>query len=195
MIVFPYDGDAYLFVQYNGDNLDAVSSLPSEVIQPSTKYFCYFNQGQNAGLVDGVTLTGQTSGAVVVVKCVYLTGGALLSNTGAGILFYTRISGNVISGENLRVGTTTYCVASSGQLDTPYGRIARAIFISVESNDARFTFSGVSPTNTAGTPANLGHLIQPNENVVISGWKNVKDFKLISAVSTSNAVVNMTIHY
>jgi len=190
-----YDGDAYFYLQYGGDTLDAVSTIDTYLLNPPTKYFVQFEVGQNAGLVDGVKLTGQTSGAVIIVKRVVIAQGAVGTSDAQGVLLYDRISGTVSAGENLRVSTTTYCVATTGQLETPMGQPARALSISCETNSVRFCFNGDTPTNSAGTPASHGHLIRANENMTVVGYSNVRNFKMMNAVSTSNGVINVTIHY
>jgi hypothetical protein len=197
MLAFIYDGDAYIYLQYSGDGLDSAVSLDSAILEPdsNTKYYCYFKQGQNAGLVDGVQLTGQTSGAVIKAKKIITSAGAVGTSDATGVMFYDKVSGTVVSGENLRVSTTTYAVSASKQLDAPVGRKARAILLTVETNSIRFTQSGVSPTSSTGTPASFGHLILDTGSVTISGYKNVRDFKMINAVAASNAVANLTIYY
>lgn len=194
---FISDGECYFTLQYNGDILDTAATLDDWLLNPRADYrrFCYFNQSANAGLVDGVRLTGQTSGAVIKVGRVVLTGGAI-DSAGLGVLFFQPVSGKIVSGENLRVSTTTYCVAASGELDSPVGARARALFVQAESNDIRFAMGGATPTNSAATPANFGTIIKGiPENVMISGFKNVETFKMVHAVSTANAVVNLQIYY
>ncbi len=194
-MITTYEGDAYFDLQYSGDGLDAATSIDADLLQPATKYYCYFNQGQNAGLIDGVQLTGQTSAAVILVKSVVITAGAVGTSDAIGVLLYEKVSGTISSGENLRVSTNTYAVAASGQLDAPIGMPARSIGYSVESNAMRFCMAGATPTTSAGTPASFGINMANGASVIISGWKNVKDFKMINAVSTSNAKANITVFF
>jgi len=195
-LAFNYDGDAYFTLQYDGDVLDAAKGLDSWILQPPDGYlFCYFKQGQNAGLIDGVTLTGQTSGAVIKVGRVIIPGGAIGSSNAQGVLFFRPISGNIVTGENLRVSTNTYCVTTSATLQPPTGMMARSILLVVETNTIRFAIGGVTPTNAAGTPASFGVPLVAGENIVISGWHDVRTFQMIHAVSTSNGVVNVVVHY
>ena len=194
--MFVTDGDAYFTLQYNGDILDTATGLDSWLLNPHTEYpnYCYFNQAQNAGLVDGVTLTGQTSGAVIKVGRVVLTGGAVAS-AGAGVLFFQKISGTISTGENLRVSTTTYAVAASGMLDSPVGCQARAMLLQAETNAIRLAMGDVNPTNAAATPASFGVIINSGESTNISGAKNISSLKIIHAASGSNAAVNMVIYF
>ena len=198
MSVHTYDGDAFITLQYNGDVLDTAASLDDWILNPRTQqyaHYCYFISGQSTSLVDGVTLTGQTSGAVIKVGRVITTGGALASNTGAGILFFQKVSGEIVSGENLRVSTTTYAVSASAAIDAPLGRQARSVFIVVETNSIRFTCGGVAPTNAAGTPANFGILMINGQNTVIGGAQSVRTLKMIHAASGSNAAVTVVVSY
>ncbi len=192
---FIYDGDTYFSLQYNGNILDTATGIDKALLMPNVKYFCYFQQGQNAGLVDGVTLTGQTSGAVLKVKDVVTTGGAVGSSDATGVLLIEKVTGTLVSGENLRVSTTTYAVAASGLLDTPFGMQAKSLMVSVETNTCRFFTSGLTPTSSTDTPASYGIPLLDTTNIVINGWKNVNDFKIIHAVEASNAVVHIEIAF
>ncbi len=191
--VFSTSGSTYYTLRYNGDVLDSATKIDSW-IQQHPRYqefpsYCFFNQSANAGLVNGVTLTGQTSGAVIHVGRVVLTGGAVAS-AGMGVLIFKAISGEVVSGENLRVGATTYCVAASARLDCPSGP-ARSLYIMVETNNIRYALGGATPTNSAATPADFGGLVPASSNLSISGTKDVSDFQIIHAASGSNAAVTV----
>jgi hypothetical protein len=196
MLAFAYDGDAYITLQYNGDVLDAATALDEWILSPKREYphYCYFTAGQSTSLVDGVKLTGQTSGAVIKVGRVITTGGALGSSTGAGILFFYKVSGELVSGENLRVSTTTYAVAGSGALDSPLVP-ARSAFVSVETNSIRIACGGVSPTNAAGTPASFGVLLQNTQSTVVGGWKSVRTLKMINAASGSSSSTTVIVNF
>lgn len=195
---FNHSGNTAFFLQYNGNILDTASALDSWIRNPNAHadqypFYCYFNQSANAGLVDGVKLTGQTSGCVITVGKVVLTGGAIAS-AGLGILFFRYDSGYVAitSGENLRVSTTTYCVAASGTLHTPRQR-AKTLVISVEDNNIRYAVGGVTPTVDSGTPDGLGILIEPGSGVSINGPADVDSFMLIHAAAASNATVHIAV--
>jgi hypothetical protein len=196
-MITTYTGDSYFQLQYDGDVLDAAKALDAWLLQPPPDYphYCYFSSGQNAGLVDNVTLTGQTSGAVIEVGRVIIPGGVIGSSNAQGILFFKRRSGNIVSGENLRVSTTTYCVSTSGELDSPIGQQARSALITVETNTIRVALGGATPTNTAGTPASFGTPIAASNSMSITSWKDIKDLKMIHAASGSNAVVNVVVSF
>lgn len=194
--VFSYDGDPKYTLQYGGDTLDAVNTLDDALVNPrvTTPYYCHFNAAANAGLALGVTLTGQTSGAIVKVGKVVVTQGTV-SSAGMGVLFYTTStydSARIVAGENLRVGNTTYCVASSGHTDAPM-TVARSIFIVVETNTIRYAVGGVIPTNGAATPASFGVPLVAGQSLVLSSPIQLNTFSMINAASGSNAVVNIVV--
>jgi hypothetical protein len=73
-----------------------------------------FNTG-TLELVDGNTITGQTSGAVGTIKRVVLQSGSWTGGTAAGYLVFASITGTFSASENLRISTTTYARAVSAQ--------------------------------------------------------------------------------
>jgi len=196
MNVYLYDGDPKYTLQYGGDSLDAATMIDNALVNPlqNFPYYCHFNAAANAGLVAGVTLTGQTSGAVIKVGKVVLTQGAVAS-AGMGILFYTTTtydSARIVSGENLRVGNTTYCVALSGHTDAPMS-VARSIFITAETNTIRYCVGGATPTNAGATPASFGVPLTAGQSIVLSSPHELYTFSMINAASGSNAVVNIIV--
>lgn len=72
------------------------------------------------------------------------------------------------------------------------GKSAMAAFITVEDENARFCMDGTTPTNASGDSSDVGHKIESGQNYPILGEKAVADFKIIDAVSGSNAVVKIT---
>lgn len=196
--VFNHSGNTAFFLQYNGNILDTAAGLDSWIRNPNAHardypYYCYFNQSASASLVDGVQLTGQTSGAVIKVGRVVLTGGAVAS-AGLGVLFFYYPSSYVAitSGENLRVSSTTYCVAASSTLNTPKQR-AKSLLVAVEDNDIRYTVGGVTPTVTSGTPDGLGILVNPNSGFTINGPADVDSLMMIHAAAAANATVHVAV--
>jgi hypothetical protein len=197
--VFNHSGNTAFFLQYNGNILDTAQGLDSWIRNPNAHardypFYCYYNQGQNAGLVDGVQLTGQTSGTVIKVGRVVLTGGALGSSTGLGVLFFNYVGAHTVltSGENLRVSTTTYCVAASSTLHTPAQR-AKSAVVMVEDYDIRYTIGGVTPTVTSGTPDGLGILVAPDSGFTLNGPADVDSFMMIHALAANNATVHVAV--
>lgn len=70
---------------------------------------------------------------------------------------------------------------------------ARAVIISVEVADIRFTLEGTTPTVTAGTGA--GHILANGSSYVIAGEANVTNFRCINAVAGSGALAKCTFFF
>jgi hypothetical protein len=195
MQTFNVTGEEGITVQYSGDVLDVAVSLDANLINPPCQFYVMFTSGV-ATLVKGVKLTGQTSTNTCRVKAVVVTSGTLAGNDGAGILFLEELSGPITATENLRVSTTTYCIANTTQIDCKAeGMSAKSMFLTVETNTLRINWTGASPTTSAGTPASFGHPITAGQSIEISGNVNVKNFKMINAATASNGVANITIKY
>ena len=73
-----------------------------------------FNTGSTE-ITEGMTLVGQSSGASAVVKRVVYASGIWTSNTAAGYLVFSSVTGTFTAGENLRIGATTYAHAVAAQ--------------------------------------------------------------------------------
>lgn len=73
-----------------------------------------FTAGVNA-LVDGNTVTGQTSGATGTIKRVVVESGSWSGNDAAGRLIFASVTGTFQAGENIRIGATTYAHAGGAQ--------------------------------------------------------------------------------
>jgi hypothetical protein len=73
-----------------------------------------FSTGSNE-LFEGDTITGQTSGAVATVKRIVLSSGTWAAHTAAGYLIFASVTGTFSTGENLRIGVTTYAHAVAAQ--------------------------------------------------------------------------------
>ncbi len=84
-----------------------------------------FNTGLAAGIVDGNTVTGATSGATGVVARVVLESGSFSGGTAAGRLILSSTTGVFVNGENLQVAGTNRatCVGTQAQIViAPNGR-------------------------------------------------------------------------
>lgn len=81
-------------------------------------------------LVDGNTVTGQTSGATGTIKRVMAESGAWSAGDAAGRLIFATVTGTFQAGENLRIGAITYAVASGAQTAItalPSGRVETVV--------------------------------------------------------------------
>jgi hypothetical protein len=88
-----------------------------------------FNTGTNA-LAEGNTIVGQTSGATGTITRVVLSSGTWAAGTAAGYLTFASVTGTFQSGENLRIGATTYALAGGAQAAitlSPTGRVETVI--------------------------------------------------------------------
>ena len=101
-------------------------------------------------IADGVTLTGQTSGATALVKRTVLENGSWTASTADGQLIVTSVTGTFTVGENLRIGATVYAhvVSLPTQITlAPGGRYETSIanFGGGESNYKMYGASGTNP--------------------------------------------------
>jgi hypothetical protein len=194
--VFPQTGEAGITVKYSGTLLNSATAIDVSLLQPPQRFYVMFTSGIT-GLVIGRALTGGTSSATAVISNVVITSGTLATSDATGILFFTNIVGTFTAGENLNTGVTTYAVANTSQIDCKSkGLLAKAIFMTVETNTLRINWTpGQAPTNSAATPANLGHPITNAQNIEIVGYANCKNFQMINAVSGTTGVANITIKF
>ena len=199
MNTFDMYGVAGLYLKYSGDLVDVAQSLSTHVLHPPVRTYMRFTAGI-ATLVTGVTLTGQTSNAVVTVNGVVVTSGTLAGTDGAGIIFVTVVSGTPVTDENLRIATTTQCISRTAviTIPTPHwgAEIARAVFLQAETNSIRLLWDGSTPTTTSETgDTSFGFILGALESIPIKGEQNVKNLKFINAATASNAVVNIEVYY
>lgn len=203
---YTYDGDSKFTVQYGGSGLNSATSFNENLLGinhaislEKWQKYVHFNQAQSASFVQGVQLTGATSGTIINVGPIVITQGTA-SSAGMGVMFYqidpsSPLNASIVSGENLTVsGPTTYCVAASKQSDTPLTPI-RAVCITVESNTIRYCIGGPLPTNSVATPASFGIPLTAGQNIVLSGGYTLQTFSMINAVSSSLATVDVTFNF
>lgn len=77
-------------------------------------YEMAFNTG-TVELVDGNTITGQSSGATATITRVAVSSGSFTAGTAAGYLNFASATGTFTAGENLRISSTTYAKATAAQ--------------------------------------------------------------------------------
>jgi hypothetical protein len=100
---------------------------------------------------DGVTLTGQSSGATGVVARTVLEDGTYASSDAAGQLILSSSTGTFTVGENLRIGATTYAHAASvaTQITLAAGGRYETTVANFGGGTANYKLYGVSGTNNA----------------------------------------------
>jgi len=110
-----YKGTAYAWRNDAGGTAMAIyKSTTSGWTLVPLGYELQFNTG-SIEITEGMTLVGQSSGASAVVKRVVYASGIWTSNTAAGYLVFSSVTGTFSAGENLRVGVTTYAHAVAAQ--------------------------------------------------------------------------------
>jgi hypothetical protein len=100
---------------------------------------------------DGVTLTGQSSGATGVVARTVLEDGTYASSNAEGQLILSSSTGTFTVGENLRIGATTYAQAASvaTQITLAVGGRYETTVANFGGGTANYKLYGVSGTNKA----------------------------------------------
>ena len=100
---------------------------------------------------DGVTLTGQSSGATGVVARTVLEDGTYASSNAAGQLILSSSTGTFTVGENLRIGATVYAQAASvaTQITLAVGGRYETTVANFGGGTANYKLYGVSGTNNA----------------------------------------------
>jgi hypothetical protein len=100
---------------------------------------------------DGVTLTGQSSGATGVVARTVLEDGTYGSSNAAGQLILSSVTGTFTVGENLRIGATTYArvLTAPVQITLAAGGRYETTVANFGGGTANYKLYGVSGTNKA----------------------------------------------
>lgn len=89
-----------------------------------------FTSGLAAGINEGDTVTGLTSGATGVVKRVAVQDGTFAANSAAGSLIFASVTGTFSAAENLRVAGTNRATCSGAQTAItllPGGRVQTVV--------------------------------------------------------------------
>ena len=110
----------------------------------------YFDTG-TVEITDGLTLTGQSSGATGVVARTSLQDGTWAAHTATGLLVLSSTTGTFTVGENLRVGATTYAHATSvaTQITLAPGGRYETVVANFGGGTANYKLYGCSGTNRA----------------------------------------------
>lgn len=108
----------------------------------------------DSGLVaipDGVTLTGQSSGATGVVARTVLEDGTWASHDAAGQLILSSVTGTFTVGENLRIGATVYAhvLTAPVQITLAVGGRYETTVANFGGGTANYKLYGVSGVNNA----------------------------------------------
>lgn len=122
-----YDGDCYAW-RNNAGNTALVmhKATPSGWAAVNLGFELAFSAGLVAGILDGDTVTGLTSGATGVVTRVVLESGSFATNDAAGRLTLASTTGTFVAAETLRVSGTNRATAggaASAITLQPNGRV------------------------------------------------------------------------
>lgn len=128
--VIYYNGTVYAWRNNVGNTAMAIyKSTSSGWALVPLGYEMAFSTGTTQ-LNDGNVIVGQTSGATGTITRVVLSSGTWAAGTAAGYLTFASVTGTFQSGENLRIGATTYALAGGAQAAitlNPSGRVEMAI--------------------------------------------------------------------
>jgi hypothetical protein len=135
-------------------------------------------------IADGVTLTGQSSGATCVVARTVLEDGTYASSDAAGQLILSTVTGTFTVGENLRIGATTYAhvltvpvqitLAPSGRYETVIanfgGGTANYKMYGCDGKNNAFEFDGTTyvPIRTGMTVDTPNHICFHKQHLFLS---------------------------
>lgn len=102
-------------------------------------------------IADGVTVTGQSSGATGVVARTVLESGSWAAHDAAGQLILSSTTGTFTVGENLRIGATVYAHATSvaAQLTLAPGGRYETVIANFGGGTANYKMYGASGVNNA----------------------------------------------
>ena len=142
-----------------------------------------FNTGSLA-IPDGTTLTGQSSGATIVVTRTVLESGSWSGTDAAGQLIGQTVTGTFTVGENLRVGATTYAqvvsvptaisLAPNGRYETVTanfgGGTANYKMYGCDGKNKAFEFDGTNyvPINTGMAVDTPNHIVFHKQHLFLS---------------------------
>lgn len=144
-----YNGALYAWRNNSGGTAAVMHKSSSSGWTAVTLYKTMSFDSGRLEIADGVTLTGQTSGATALVKRTVLENGSWTASTADGQLIVTSVTGTFTVGENLRIGATVYAhvVSLPTQITlAPGGRYETSI-ANFGGGDANYKMYGASGTN------------------------------------------------
>jgi hypothetical protein len=175
---------------YPADDLNDVAvSMPAIAVCPPTEYYFPYTTGGN-DLAEGMILTGGTSSCKVRVVKFTVASGTNAGDNMTGIMFVEILSGTITAGENLSIGASVKCVPTTAEIKHgAYGLQAKAMYVSCETQNMRYTLDGTAPTTA------MGHLLTAGDELMITGWSNIKRFKWRNAADANNGALHITVMF
>lgn len=173
-----------------GNTVTAIATNVKAYILKALRY----TSGGTYVMKAGDTIVGATSGATAVIVSRTIDAGTDAGGDAAGILILKCQVGTFQS-ENLNVeGNSNVATIAANSLaykgGTEHeGRAARAMLITVESNDVQVTFDGTYPSQTATF---YGHTLVEGDSLLLFGEDAVSGFRCVDRVSGSASVLKVT---
>ena len=141
----------------------------------------------------GDTVEGAISGATAVIVARTITGGNDAGGTAEGVLTL-KCQVGTLQAENLNVEANNNVATIAGNsaaydpAEIHSGADAKCAFLSVEAEDALFTFDGTLPGQTSGN----GHILIAGDSMVIYGADAIQSFRCMNETAATATIVKVT---
>jgi hypothetical protein len=89
--------------------------------------------------------------------------------------------------------TTSATGIATAAMYNASGKVAREMWVIVETAAVNFTIDGTTPTIAAGT--NVGPTLPANGYLILKGSKAISSFRCINRVASSGAIVKYIVMY
>lgn len=173
-----------------GDTVTGIGTNVKSYILKALRY----TSGGTYVMKAGDTIVGATSGATAVIVSRTTDSGTDGGGDAAGILI-VKCQVGTFQSENLNVeGNSNVATIAANSVaykgGTAYeGRAAKAMLVTVESNDVQVTFDGTYPSQTATF---FGHKLMAGDSILLFGENTVSGFRCIDRVSGSASTLKVT---
>jgi hypothetical protein len=173
-----------------GNTVTAIGTNVKSYILKALRY----TSGGTYVMKAGDTIVGATSGATGVIVSRTIDAGTDAGGDAAGILILKCQVGTFQS-ENLNVeGNSNVATIAANSVaylggTAHEGSAAKAMLVTVESNDVQVTFDGTYPSQTPGF---YGHKLLAGDSLLVFGENAVSGFRCVDRVSGSASTVKVT---
>lgn len=173
-----------------GNTVTAIATNVKSYILRALRY----TSGGTYVMKAGDTIVGATGGATGVIVSRTIDAGADATGDAAGILILKCQVGTFQS-ENLNVeGNSNVATIAANSVaytggTAHEGRAARAMLVTIESNDVQVTFDGTYPSQAATF---YGHTLVEGDSLLLFGEDAVSGFRCVDRVSGSASTVKVT---
>lgn len=197
MWIFQHDGEA----GFSGiwTTITSARSFDSRLLQPpvlATQWVRYYT-GSTANLKVGETITGGTGSGTATVIAQIIEQGTSAGNNAAGILLIRNMAGTAfVAGETLTGGTSSGTVLATGPaIDIVSHGPAKTLLITAEDATLQFEYSGLIPTVTGGSTAEVGMELLAGGSFILRGPINIRKFAAINQTNANNSIMNYVLHF